>query len=320
MESVRIVSLLPAATEILWALGLGDHVVGRSHECDYPPEVQARPVVVRSTIDPHRASAEIDRAVAEAVRNGRSLYVVDRATLEALHPDLVVTQEVCHVCAASGQDLCDLQDVVPGVRTVTLGATSLRGVLEDILRLGEAAGVPERARALAAALEEEITSISTRAQAAHRRPRVACVEWLDPPYVAGHWVPELVQLAGADDVLGEPGRPSRRTTWATIARRDPDVIVLMPCGFSIQQTRARLGELDPAFWTLRAVREGRAYLVDANAHFSRPGPRLVDGLRTLQALFHPEGVGEGAAPISAQALGPRPVGTTPYPMGSRGGG
>jgi iron complex transport system substrate-binding protein len=311
MGSVRIVSLLPAATEILWALGLGDRVVGRSHECDYPPEVRTRPVVVRSTIDPHRASAEIDRAVAEAVRSGRSLYIVDRATLEALRPDLVVTQEVCHVCAASGQDLCDLQDVVPGIRTVTLGATSLNGVMEDILRLGEAAQVPERARALVAALEEEIREIATRAQLLHARPRVACVEWLDPPYVAGHWVPEMVQLSGADDVLGEPGRPSRRTTWTAVARCDPDIVILMPCGFSIQETRARLGELDPAFWDLRAVRDGRAYLVDANAHFSRPGPRLVEGLRTLAALFHPEAFGPEAAPIFAQVLGPRPVEATP---------
>jgi len=316
MEFVRIVSLLPAATEILWALGLGDQVVGRSHECDYPPEARTRPVVVRSTIDPHGASAEIDRAVAEAVRRGRSLYIVDRRTLEALRPDLVVLQEVCHVCAVSDREFCDLQDVVPGVRTVTLGATSLNGVMEDILRLGEAAHVPERARALVTALEREIHAIATRAQALRARPRVACVEWLDPPYVAGHWVPEMVQLSGAEDVLGEPGRPSRRTTWAAVAQCDPDIVVLMPCGFSIQETRARLGELDPAFWDLRAVREGRAYLVDANAHFSRPGPRLVEGLRTLGALFHPEAFGPEARPIFAQVLGPQPLGANSYPSGS----
>lgn len=310
MGSVRIVSLLPAATEILWALGLGDHLVGRSHECDYPPEARTRPVVVRPTVDPHGSSAEIDRAVAEAVRSGRSLYVVDRRTLEALRPELVVTQEVCHVCAVSAHDLCDLQDVVPGVQIVTLTATSLDGVMEDILRLGEAARVPERARALVARLREEIRAIATRAREARTRPRVACVEWLDPPYVAGHWVPEMVQLSGAEDVLGEPGRPSRRTSWATIARCDPDIVVLMPCGFTLQQARARLGELDPTFWELRAVREGRAYLVDANAHFSRPGPRLVEGLRTFGALFHPEAFGPQAGPVFAQVLGPNLVEAT----------
>jgi iron complex transport system substrate-binding protein len=289
MGPVRILSLLPSATEILWALGLGDQVVGVSHECDYPPEAALRPRVVRTAVDPHRPSAEVDRQVRDLVASGRPLFLVDLEAVRSLRPDLVVAQGVCEVCAVSPRQVLPLQEAVPGVRIVSLQATTLDGVWEDVRRVAQAAGVPGAGEALVRALALQVRSVAD-AVSGLPRPRVASVEWLDPPFVAGHWVPEMVSLAGGLDVLGEPGRPSWRTTWERVAEADPDVVVLMPCGFSLAGAWARLGELatEPAFRSLRALVQGQAYAVDANAHFSRPGPRLVEGLRTLAGILHPE--------------------------------
>jgi len=287
MGPVRILSLLPSATEILWALGLGDQVVGVTHECDHPPEAALRPRVVRTTVDPHRPSAEVDRQVRELVASGRPLFLVDLEAVRSLRPDLVVAQGVCEVCAVSARQVLPLEEAVPGVRVVSLQATTLEGVWEDVRRVAQAAGVPEAGERLAAALAQEVRRVAESVSGL-APPRVACVEWLDPPFVAGHWVPEMVALAGGLDVLGEPGRPSWRTTWERVAEADPDVVVLMPCGFSLAGVWARLGELatEPAFRSLRALVQGQVYAVDANAHFSRPGPRLVEGLHTLAGIFH----------------------------------
>lgn len=298
MGSVRILSLLPSATEILWALGLGHRVVGVSHECDYPPEAALRPRVVHTAVDPHRPSAEVDRQVRELLSSGKPLFFVDLKAVRSLRPDLVVAQGVCEVCAVSPSQVVPLQEALPGVRVVSLEATTLEGVWEDVRRVARAAGVPQVGEDVARSLASQVRSVAQRVLCLPR-PRVACVEWLDPPYVAGHWVPEMVALAGGVDVLGEPGRPSWRTTWERVAEADPDVVVLMPCGFPLASTWARLGELaaQPPFRSLRALREGRVFAVDANAHFSRPGPRLVEGLRTLAGILHP---GCGFQPLARQ--------------------
>ncbi len=301
---MRVVSLLPAATEILWALGLGSHVVGVSHECDYPEEARHRPRVVRTAVDATRPSGEVDRQVRELLASGRHVFLVDAEQIRALRPELVVAQGVCEVCAVSEREVLPLQEALPGVRVVWLRASSLAGVWEDVVQVAEACGMRERGVTLAARLQAAASEVA-KAVAGRPRPRVACVEWLDPPYVAGHWVPEMVGLAGGVDVLGEPGRPSWRTTWATVAEADPDVVVLMPCGFSVKGGWQRLGELarERDFLKLRALQEGRAHLVDANAHFSRPGPRLVEGLRTLAALLHPGCMpGPTARAVSPQDL------------------
>ena len=303
---MRVVSLLPAATEILWALGLGSHVVGVSHECDYPEEVRQRPRVVRTAVDPTRPSREVDRQVRELLASGRPVFLVDAEQVRALRPDLVVAQGVCEVCAVSEREVLPLQEILPGVRVAWLRASSLAGVWEDVVHVAEACGIRETGVALAARLQAAASDVAARV-VGRPRPRVVCVEWLDPPYVAGHWVPEMVALAGGVDVLGEPGRPSWRTTWAAVAEADPDVVVLVPCGFSVEGGWQRLGELsgEADFFTLRALREGRVYLVDANAHFSRLGPRLVDGLRTLAALLHP-----GSMPAAtARAVTPQDLWT-----------
>jgi len=285
---VRVVSLLPGATEILWALNLGAYVVATSHECDYPEEARSRPRVVHTLVDPTRPSREVDRQVRQLVGEGRPVFLVDLDRIRQLRPDVVITQAVCEVCAVGPTQVLPLAEALPGVRVVRLAATSLEGVWEDVRRIADACGVPERGRDLVGRLRAQVQAVSD-AVAGRPRPRVACVEWLDPPYVAGHWVPEMVALAGGTDVLGEPGRPSWRTTWDRVAQADPHVVVLMPCGFSVHGAWQRLPELadQPAFLGLRALRDGNVHVVDANAHFSRPGPRLVDGLRTLAALLHP---------------------------------
>lgn len=300
---MRVVSLLPAATEILWALGLGDRVVGVSHECDHPEEARTRPRVVRTSVDASRPSREVDRQVRELVASGRPVFSVDLERIRQLRPDVVVSQGVCDVCAVGPGQVLPLQEALPGVRVLSLQATSLEGVWEDVLRVADACGAPERGRALVGRLRDEVEAVAAAVRG-RPRPRVACVEWLAPPYVAGHWVPEMVDLAGGQDALGEPGRPSWRTTWERVAEADPDAVVLMPCGYSVQGAWDRRGELtDPAFSGLRALREGRVYVVDANAHFSRPGPRLVDGLRTLAALLHPDcGFEPTARRLSSQDL------------------
>ncbi len=311
MLTVRVVSLLPAATEILWALGLGPQVVGVSHECDYPPEARTRDRVVRTAVDPHGHSREVDQQVRELLASGSPVFLVDMDRIRALRPDVVVSQAVCEVCAVGPRQVVPLQEALPGVRVVSLMATSLEGVWEDVVRVAEACRVPERGQALVARLRACVDRV-VAATSGRRRPRVACVEWLDPPYVAGHWVPQMVALAGGVDVLGQAGRPSWRTTWAAVAEADPDAVVLMPCGFSADGAWRRLSEVagDPHFLTLRALREGRVYVVDAHAHFSRPGPRLVEGLQTLAALLHP---GCGFRPVARQVgLRDLPVTTTDH--------
>jgi iron complex transport system substrate-binding protein len=287
---VRIISLVPNGTEILFALGAGDLVVGVSHECDWPDEARRRPVLTGSALTPGMSAAEIDQAVAAQVGSGLSLYTLDEARIAALEPDLIVTQELCPVCAVSTAQVDGAVRPLPRCPDVlSLDPRTLGDVLDDIRKVGEATGRESAAEALVRNLEDRLAAIAVRV-AGRPRPRVAALEWLDPPFAGGHWVPEMLAAAGGDDVFARPGDPSRRLTWDELAAADPEVLVVMPCGFDATGAREQVERIaDRAGWReLRAVREGRIHPVDANGCFSRPGPRLVDGIERLAELFHPD--------------------------------
>jgi iron complex transport system substrate-binding protein len=289
---MRICSLLPGATEIAFALGLGDDVVGVSHECDYPAEARQKPVIVRSLIDSHRmTSHEIDRWVSERLRNNQGLYMIDEERLREAAPDVILTQGLCDVCAI------DYNEVVSATETlakkpklVSLTPNCLTDVLSDVLRVGEATGRRHQAETFVQELEQRISSVRERAAQSTTRPRVACLEWFDPIYAAGHWVPEMVELAGGHDVLGRKGEPSEKIAWEKVVELAPDVIVLMPCGYDVYRTlnEAALLQRLNGWQDLPVVKVGKVYAVNGHAFFSRPGPRLVDGLEILAQLIHPD--------------------------------
>jgi iron complex transport system substrate-binding protein len=286
---VRIVSLLPSATEIVCALGLADALVGVSHDCDYPPEVRQKTVLSEAIVTPAHASGEINQRIRSAIHNGKSVYHLDAAALERLAPDLILTQEQCQVCAPSYtlvKEAAKLLDA--STRIVSLEPRGLRDVLDHILLVGALTGAERRADALVRRLRARIEAVQGQAPAA--RPRVVCLEWLDPIYVGGQWVPEMVALAGGTDVLGSPREPSSAIEWEAVLAAQPEVLILMPCGFDIARTRAELSLVSgrPGWHNLPAVQSGRVYLTDASSYFNRPGPRLVDGLEILATVIHPE--------------------------------
>ena len=286
---MKICSLLPSATEILFALGLGGDVAGVSHECDFPPEAKSKPVLIKSRITHTESAAAIDTQVREFLQRGESLYSVDFELLRAIEPDLIVTQDLCHVCAATPDDLgAALAHIERQPRVVTLNPHSFADVCADIRAVGEAAGRAEQADRLVAEFKRAVASVE-RAVAGLGRPRVVCLEWLDPPYVAGHWVPEMVERAGGVDVLGRPGKPSFRVDWDAALAARPDVVLVMPCGYTLAAAEAEFRNLPlPRGWNdLPAVRDGRVYVVEASGYFSRPGPRLAEGLKILADAIHP---------------------------------
>ncbi|HXW54683.1 MAG TPA: cobalamin-binding protein [Candidatus Cybelea sp.] len=287
---MRICSLLPSATETLFALGLGDSVVGVTHECDFPPEAARKPALLRPRVDPQEPPAAVDRRVSELARRGESLYAIDADLLCSISPDLIVTQDLCHVCAASPGDLqAALRRLPKRTRVLSLSPRSLREVWDDIRRVGEATGRKREAQALALTLEQRVATIENRVRNAAPHPRVLCLEWLDPLYVGGHWIPEMVAKAGGEDVLGRAGQPSRRVSTDEIAAADPQVIVILPCGYDLDRTVREFAEAQIAVaWSaLPALRAGRVFAVDANGYFSRPGPRLAEGVSILAHIFHP---------------------------------
>jgi iron complex transport system substrate-binding protein len=288
---MRIVSLLPSATEILYALGVGDQVVGITHECDFPPEVAGKPALIKPRVDPTAAPAEIDRQVSELVARGESIYAVDADLLASLAPDLIVTQDLCHVCAASPDDLATgLSRFSRPPRVLTLTPHSLDDVWQDIIRTGEATSTLPRAAALAAKLKAKVQAVESTTARSAIRPRVACLEWLDPFYVGGHWVPEMVAIAGGDDVLGRAGQPSFKVSTDDIAQSNADVILVMLCGYDAKRNAAefKATKIPPSWKNLPAIRNRCIFAVDANSHFSRPGPRLVDGVQLLAHLLQPQ--------------------------------
>jgi iron complex transport system substrate-binding protein len=288
---MRICSLLPSATEILFALGLGDSVEGVTHECDFPPEAAKRPALIHPRVDPQARPAEMDRQVSELVARGESIYAVDVDLLGSLSPDLIVTQDLCHVCAASPDDLATALTRLPKKpKILALTPHALADVWDDIRRVGEATHRRREAQSLAIALEQKVAAIEARAAGARTRPRVLCLEWLDPYYVGGHWVPEMVRKAGGEDVLGRAGEPSFRVAAEEIARTKAEVILVMPCGYNVARSVAEFDftRLPDSWRDLPAMRERRIFAVDANSYFSRPGPRLADGVALLAHLLHPE--------------------------------
>jgi len=289
---MRICSLLPGATEIAFALGLGDEVVGVTHECDYPAEARQKTVVVHSAIDSNRmTSLEIDRWVSERLRSNQGLYMIDEERLREAAPDVILTQGLCDVCAIDYNEVARTAETLPKKpKIVSLTPNCLTDVLDDVARVGEATGQHHTAERLVRELKERISVVRERAVQLSTRPRIACLEWFDPIYAAGHWVPEMIDLAGGRDVLGQKGKPSAKIQWKQVVELAPDVIVLMPCGFDIQRTAneaATLEHLD-GWHDLPAVKTGKVFAVNGHAFFSRPGPRLVDGLEILARIIHPE--------------------------------
>jgi iron complex transport system substrate-binding protein len=286
---MRIVSLVPNGTEILFAVGAGGMVVGVSHECDFPEEARTRPALTGSALRPGMSAAEVDAAVSAQLRDGKSLYTLDEAKIAELAPDLIVTQQLCPVCAVSTSQVDEAVRPLPRCPEVlSLDPKSLSDVFADVRRVGEAAGRREEADTLVRELERRLDAVRA-AVAGRPRPRVLALEWPDPPFAGGHWVPEMIEIAGGIDAFARPGGHSARLTWEQVAAADPDIIVAMPCGFDEAGARAQIELLTPVpeWRSLRAVRDGRVHPVDANGCFSRPGPRLVDGIERLAKIFHP---------------------------------
>ena len=295
MTSPRVVSLIASATEIICALGLRKQLVGISHECDFPSDVRGLPVLSAPKVDPQLPGEVIDRQVREIVRDGLSVYRVEVAELEKLRPDLIVTQDHCEVCAVT------LQDVEDALCRVTLSDTKIcslhPGDLNEIRRdfqlVADAAGVSERAEKLCASFDARLRAIEERV-ANGNRPSIALIEWLEPPMVAGGWMPELAKIAGADPVIVDSPKHFVTVTWADIASADPDLVVIAPCGYTIEKTLEELEntELLESLYSVPAAADGRCFLVDGNAYFNRPGPRIADSAEILASIVHPAGFGE----------------------------
>lgn len=295
----RIVSLLPSSTEILCALGLRECLVGVSHECDYPADVIGLPTLTEPKLDPHGLSGEIDTRVREIVQEGLSVYRIKTDVLQALQPDLIVTQDQCEVCAVS---LPEVEEAVhcfltPGVAVVSLSPQRLGDIWEDIRQIARATGREDAAEEVLRGLKRRLWKLEQ--QTRHRaRPRVTCIEWLDPLIVAGNWIPELIEIAGGEYTLTSAGEHSPKMTWETLSAYQPEVVVLMPCGFPIAQTQRELPTLTalPQWQTLPAVQTNRVFIVDGNAYLNRPGPRIVDSAEILAELLHPDAC-SGLAPM-----------------------
>jgi iron complex transport system substrate-binding protein len=299
---MRICSLLPGATEIAFALGLGDQIVGVTHECDYPADAKQKPVVVQSAIDSHRLSGqEIDRKVGELLEAGKGLYLIDEEALRTSAPELIITQALCDVCAL------DYNEVVRAAARLTVQPTivslnphSFADVMDDVVRIGVATNSQAAAATFVSGLRQRVEQIGLGEP--DYRPRVVCLEWFEPLYAAGHWVPEMVALAGGLDVLGRYGEPSFRVDWSSVLDAQTEIILLKPCGFDVRRAIKEANALRalPHWEELPAVKRGRVYALNGSAYFSRPGPRLVNGLEILARIIHPETV---ASPIpSADAV------------------
>jgi iron complex transport system substrate-binding protein len=302
VETQRIVSFLPSATEMICALGLGDRLLGVTHECDYPPEIMGKPVVVRNVLPIESMSqSEIDSAVTQRLRNGLSLYRVDEALMQEIAPDLILTQDLCQVCAPSGNEVSELLKVLPSKPQILwLTPKSLEQIFDNLRDLGEATGRFQRAETLIAEGRARLEKIESMTRIASSRPKVFCMEWIDPVYCCGHWVPEMVRIAGGIDELGREGTDSVRIPWTDVLQWRPEVLIVMPCGFGLEKAADQARQLSsyPGWADLPAVREGRVYAVDANSYFARPGPRVVAGTELLAHLLHP-GLFEWKGPAGA---------------------
>jgi len=292
LKNKRIVSLLPSATEIVCAFGAADRLAGRSHECDYPPEIRGLPACTSAKLDASAPGSEIDRQVKDLARDALSIYRLDVELLSQLQPGLILTQAQCEVCAvslaeveaATAQWLGERPEILP------LSPSRLVDIWEDIRRIAEALGLAEPGRELLRALKNRFVNIIEKTCVVKQRPSVACVEWIEPLMAAGNWVPELVDLAGGESVAGETGKHSPWMNWEALSKLDPEVIVVMPCGFDLKRTRAETAALarHPEWPRLRAVKKRRVFLTDGSQFFNRPGPRIVESLEILAEILHPD--------------------------------
>jgi iron complex transport system substrate-binding protein len=287
----RIVSLIASATEIVHALGQFPNQVGRSHECDFPPEAAALAVCTKPTIDIYADSREIDRSVKSRVRNALSVYEVSDDVLERLQPTHIITQTQCEVCAVSLRDVerSVASRLASQPKIISLTPNSLADVWNDVRRVASSLGIAEHGETVIASLQARMCAISEKARTAGDRPRVACLEWIEPLMAGGNWTPELVEMAGGVNLFGKAGRHSGYFAWEELVESDPDVVVISPCGFDLERTEGEMYWLTrrPDWPTLRAVRQGRVYLADGNQYFNRPGPRLVETLQILAEILHP---------------------------------
>src|SRR5256885_7062780 len=289
---MRIVSLLPAATEILYAIGAGDSVVGVTHECDFPAEAAGKPVLIRPRVDASALPAEVDRQVRELVGRRENIYALDAELLLRLQPDLIVTQDLCEVCAISADDLSAAVSRFPSgrrPRVVSFSPRTIGEVWDGIREIAKAAERESEGQALAEWLALEVKAVGEAVAESAPRPKVLCLEWFDPPFMAGHWVPEMVRLAGGIDVLGREGEPSLPIQWQEVVAARPEIVILMSCGYNLERNINvwRSTKLPPRWNEIPAIKNDRVYAVDANAYFSRPGPRLSEGVALLAALLHP---------------------------------
>ncbi len=289
---MKIVSLLPSATEIVYALGLGNSLAARTHECDYPAEVLRKPVITRSILPDGLSSSEIDAAVREQLGGSHSLYTIDRDLLATTQPDVILTQQLCAVCAVSYDDVLDAVRALPapGPCLVNLEPTTLEAVWETITRVGAATGREHEAAQVTASLRARVDAVRERAALAKTRPRTVLLEWLDPLFCGGHWDPELVEIAGGFDALGRMHAPSTQISWDCVREFAPEVLVVAQCGFGIERTAQDMTQFQllPGYGEIPAVQNRRVYLVNGSDYFSRPGPRLADSLEILASLIHPE--------------------------------
>lgn len=282
---MRIASLVPSATEMLFALGLGDSVVAVTHECDYPPQARSLPHLTRTVLTEGLDAGQIDSAVKATVGEGRALYELDDGLLAELGPDLIVTQAICDVCAVSYEDVVEVAARLPSEpRVLQQDPSTLGEMLEDVIRLGEATAVESEAHLVRGELEGRLASVRAAVSGA-TLPRVVALEWLDPPFVGGHWIPEMISIAGGDDVAGPPGLKSPEVVWGALSALSPDVVIAMPCGWYVGESHSQAVEHWGRIATLGA---GRVFAVDAASTFSRPGPRLVDGVELLGHILHPD--------------------------------
>lgn len=291
MKPKRVISLLPAATEIVCAFGASELLVGRSHECDFPPDVKKLPACTASKLN-ETGGAEINRQVDELAKKGESLYRLDEKLMQELRPDLIITQGQCEVCAVS---LREVEAMVgrwaphhPEI--LSLAPTRMAELWNDMRRVAVALGLEEHGKEVIRALKNRVVGIIEKTCVLTKKPSVACIEWIEPLMAAGNWVPEMVELAGGRNLIGQAGKHSAWTDWAALRKADPDIIVMMPCGFDLERTRAETSVLarHPDWPKLSAVKQGRVYLADGNQYFNRPGPRLVDSLEILAEMMHPE--------------------------------
>jgi iron complex transport system substrate-binding protein len=292
VKNLRIVSFLPAATEMVFTLGLGDSLVGVSHECDFPSDAKFLPVVVKPALALEKMSlGEIDVAVAARIGSGQSLYQVDENLLRELKPNLILTQNICEVCGPAGNEITvALKVLQPKPEIIWMTPHSIEEIFQNILELGKTTNRLPQAEAMVASSRARLEKIAAKIKNLSHRPRAFCLEWIDPYYCCGHWVPEMIELAGGHDALGRKGTDSVRTAWRDIANWAPEILIVSPCGFCLGKAVEQAKQLlqQPGWRELPAVRNGQVFAVNANAYFARPGPRIVEGTELLAHLIHPE--------------------------------